>query len=438
MFKKVRLLSIFLVILSLVFLVACGSNSASSNKTTPKELVTEALKKSLDMDSYAFSGQMALSIDLDESLIAGPDEQMVASLFKDLKLDYRGVYQADIEQMELIVETNLNLGDLKTLLEIPILMKQDKMWIKIPAIPGIVPEQFAGQQLQLDFRQLAEMSGEEYISFFDRDNPQYQEQLAFIKEIMDIFFKHLDDELFTLTSSEGESVVTLDIGGERFHAVVETLLTTTLTELIQLFEEEARVIGLSEEDVVELKELKNNVPEEMDQVMEELRKSLAVNKGEFIFHINKDRFVTKQEINFDLTFTDPESVEEFSMAIAAYQETTKINEPQEFTLEEPTEHILDVANLLGMFMPYDLGGELSSEFTAEFDEEWDMDLEAMDQLLFALMEAEWFHDPQIQELFFTDPEFQEALYDKEVLEQLLHDPAFRKNFFSQFGVEVDR
>lgn len=439
MFNTFRFLSILFLILSVSFLVACGSDSASSNKTNPKELVTEAINKSMEMESYAFEGDLVISIDLDESIITGPDEEMVATLLKDLKVDYRGTYQADIEQAEFIFETNLNLGDLKTALEIPILIKQEKIWIKIPAIPGMIPDEFAGKQLELDLKMLAEMSGEEYVSIFDTANPQNMEQIALVQKIMDIFLRNLDDALFALSSVDGESVVTIDLSGDTFHSVLETMMTSTLPEVIELLEQEeyAGLLGLSEADLTELKELKNGLPEEMNEVLEEVKGSLQVNKGEFVFHINKDKFVSKQQLNLDLIFVDPESDVEVSFAISSNQHTTRINEEQEFILEEPTENILDLAALFGLFMPYDLGADLSPDYPFDSVEELEMDLEPIDALFYALFEEEWFNDPEIQELLFTDQRFQEALYDQQVLEQLLNDLDFRKSFFAEFGIEIN-
>src|SRR5690606_14209328 len=116
-------------------------------------------------------------------------------------------------------------------------------------------------------------------------------------------------------------------------------------------EQYADLLGLTSEDLAELKELKNGLREEMKEVLQEIKSMLKVNKGEFVFQINKDKFVIKQDMAFDLVFTDPESNEEFSFAISSTQHTSKINEEQEFSLEIPTENIFDLSAMMGMFMP---------------------------------------------------------------------------------------
>lgn len=440
---KLRFMLLAILIMSVSFLVACGSDSASSED--PKQLIADAFNKSMEMNSFVFDGDFVISLDVDESKL-DEDEQVAVSLLKDLNIAYRGAYQEDIEKMELIFETNLNLGDLKTVLEIPILIHEEKVWIKIPAIPGFVPDEFAGKQLELDLKQLAEMSGEEYVSIFDSADPQNQDDLSLVQNIIDIFVKNIDDSLFTV-SKEEDTVVTVDFSGDKFYSTVETLFETSIPEFIKLVEEQqyANLLGLTPADIAELKELENGLPDDMKEEFNTLKEMLTVNKGELSFHINKDGFIDHQGMVIDISFTDTESDVDFALSISTNQDTSKINEEQEFGVEVPTQDIVDFSALFPMFMSM-MGGFDSSMEMGGFDpmmemeedfSEMDEEMERVDELFYSLFEQEWFNDPQIQKLLFEDIEFQEAIYNEEVLEKLLSNETFRKSFFNEYGVVVE-
>lgn len=446
MFKKVRVILFAVLMMTVSVLGACGSQSASLEKQDPKELIGEAMNKSMELNSYRFEGDFALSLDLDESLLTAAEAEMLYATLQDFKINYSGAWQADIEKAEFIFETNLNLGDLKTLLEIPIVVEKEKVWIKIPSIPGIVPDEYAGQQLELDMKQLAEMRGEGYISMFDTAHPENEDQLALVQKIMDIFIKHLDESLFSSSSQDGETVVTVDISGDKFNSSLETLFRSTLPEVIELLEEQnyADLLGLTADDLAYLKEWKNAPAEDIDEMLAEIEEMLHVNKGEFVFHINKDKFVTKQNVTLDLIFNDPEEDLEFKLILTSAQQISMINEEQTFHLDVPTDNILDFSAMFGMFMPFGMGGDFAGLDGIEFNDtehdlgmDLDADWERMDQLFNALFEQDWFLNPEVQELLFSNPSFQEKLDDLAFLEQLINDEAFRKAVFADYGIQID-
>ncbi len=428
---KMLLLAGLLVVTS--FLAACGIG-VSNEEVDPKKLLTDAFNKSLEINSYAFDGDFTVSLEFDESTLSA-EEKMAADIFKNLTIQYKGAYQEDIEKMELILETKLNLGDLQTSLQIPLLIEGEKIWVKVPALPGIIPEEMSGQSIEIDLKQVAEMSGEEYIPLFTKNKEEDQAINALAQEIIKIFVNNLDDSYLTVTN-ETDTVVKVDISGDKFYAVIESILNNSMPQVIKLLEDpkNSKLLGLSPDAVKELKVLEKGLPEEAAGEFKKVKESMKVNKAEFTTDINKDGFISKQGVNFDATFTDQATGKNVRVVFTSKQNSSKINEKQEFTTKAPTENVINLMDLMGSFMMGNING--SESLPGDVNQELPKtELSKVDELLIQVTEQDWF-TPEIEELLYTNQEFYNALYNEKVLEMLLNDEKARKEWFSQYNIKL--
>lgn len=426
---KTLFLVVFVVLFS--FLAAC-SNTASNKNVDPKQLITDAITKAQEMKSYSFDGEFTLSMEFNE-FMQGDMEQFVLDLLRDVKVNYKGSYQEDIERIEAIFELQLNIGDLKTTVDMPIMINGEKVSIKIPNIPDVTPPEIAGKYVEMDLRQAAEMSGEEYVSIFAQDAEETQAILALAEDILDIVLNNINDEYFTVTTGS-DTVVSMDFGGDRIYDVIDNTVQS-LPQIIEVLENSTytELLGISQSDIAEMKEeLKNGVPADFKEEFEQMKEYLEVHEASGSYQINKDGFITGEDFNFDISFTDPNSGETVRIALKGTQNVSNINEAQEFSLEAPEEDVVDFMELIGLLMMGGMG----------FDEDYyndnyeDIDFDRITELQMALYEEEWFIGNEVEELFYSSEEFFELLYDEEFLEMLLLDEAARKAWFSQYGIEL--
>ncbi|ARK29971.1 hypothetical protein [Halalkalibacter krulwichiae] len=424
--KRLKLVVWAVLVVAMAFLAACN-NSASNEAVDPKQLLTDAIKQSQEMESMAFEGQYVLSLDFENMMI---DEEIKGFLdiFKDLTINYSGAYQKDLEKVELVLETQMNLGDLRSTVEVPLLIEGEKIWLKVPNLPGFIPDEFSGQYLEMDLKEIAEMSGEEYVPIFPENEEEEQAMTGLALEIIGVFIKNVDDSNFSVTSEEGTEV-TVDFSGDRLYDIIENTVRHSLPELYEVLSksEHLELLGLTQADLDELKELENEIPEDAFAELEELKDYIQINVGEMKVLLDEDGFIKQEGFSFDGTFSDPEIGEDIRISFDFTQSYSNVNGEQEFVLEAPGADVIDVAELFGTLM---MGG---MDYSDEF---YDVEFERVDELQFELAQEEWFNRPEVSEIFFEDESTYELLFDEEFLEMLLYDEAGRDEWLSEYGVEL--
>src|SRR5690606_37600024 len=112
----------------------------------------EIYQKEFELNSYEFEGTMNYGFEF--PTIEGATEEATAifDMFKDIHVDFKGVYQKDPLQLEMDMTFKLNgpfpIGDIK----LPVVMTADKMWIQIPELPfAPTPEEYKGKFIEMDF-----------------------------------------------------------------------------------------------------------------------------------------------------------------------------------------------------------------------------------------------------------------------------------------------
>ncbi|MCD8501396.1 MAG: hypothetical protein LRY71_06510 [Bacillaceae bacterium] len=322
---------------------------------------------------------------------------------------------------------------------------------------GIIPDEIAGKFIKVDVNEMVELSGEEIGNISEEEE---QAILALAEEMISVFLNSFDDSLFA--TSEKNTVITVDASGDKFYDVIEKFLKEGLPEFYELLlnNSNLELLGLTLLDLEDLRMAINEMPEDISEEMAEIKELLQIDKAEMVVELNKDGFISKQDVALDFTLIDPIYNESITISLSSNTAYSKINQAQEFSLEVSDEDVVDVMEMIESFMmlafgfddmyyddfdyDYDFDFDLDEDFDFDFDfdEEFDFDdldweeFERIFDLQMQLYEEEWFYTPGVEELFFMNDDILDLLNDVEFLEMLLFDEAGRVEWFSRHGIEL--
>ena len=273
---------VWLVLVSLMLTAALVLAGCNNNSKSPQEALQSAMKKSAELKSYSFSGSMKieeLTMPIEgDAARAG----VVFSMLKDADLSWKGAYRADPMHMEMTLSLALQ-GDMAINFNMPIVLKSDKMWIRIPNIPFLpLPESIAGKFLELDMKQMAEESGQ------PMPNIDPGKSQKFANDLMGIIFKNIDEEEYLSDVKvkdaglpdgvDAKQVVRFHIGKNQVEPLVNTLIEKIVPEIIKLLSDNAEyrdMLNLKPEDLEEAKQaLEEANQEDISEGMEEFNKAV--------------------------------------------------------------------------------------------------------------------------------------------------------------------
>ena len=282
-----------LALLLAAVLAAAGCSGGGSKSKSPQEILQESIAKSAEIKSYQFTG----SLKVEELSVGGsaaePGMDMVLNMLKGAELSWSGVYQAEPMHTELDLAVALK-GDMAITLNIPLVMTQDKMWIKVPSIPFFpLPDDIAGKKfLEIDMNAMAETAGQP-VPMVD---PAKSQQFA--NDVMNVIFANIDGEQY-LTSVKPEDagvpddagvkqVIRFTVDKDQAESFVRMAVEKILPALFDLFANNAEyreMMGLTPEDIEEAKQgLEAFGAEDLDAGLAEFQKAvktldLAANLG---------------------------------------------------------------------------------------------------------------------------------------------------------------
>ncbi|WP_314002349.1 hypothetical protein [uncultured Paenibacillus sp.] len=343
-----RLMQAVLLILA-VSVVLAGCSSAKA----PKEAIQAAFAKSMEMNSYTFTSALSIDkLELPPALLEGMDPAM-ADMVKNATLNIDGVYQADPMQMEMTLKLDLK-GDMAFSLNVPIVMTQDKIWVKIPQIPGFPLGDAAGKFMEIDMKELAAEEGVE-IPTLDIDK-----QRKMTEDMAGIFFKQFDEKTYFSEVKKDEvaglpedvkpdQVVKFNVTQETFEPMVMTIVDKVAPEIIDLLlnnEDYRKTFQLEKADLEQAKkELAEGDRSELRKGLDEFKKNAKVNELSLTTAI-VDELPVYQVAKADLDFT-----QEGETAKAGLTFTTlysNINEKVEFPIGIPKD-AMSMEELMGTF-----------------------------------------------------------------------------------------
>ncbi|MBD2845469.1 hypothetical protein IDH44_09735 [Paenibacillus sp. IB182496] len=340
MFGKRRMLLPLIALMIVVIAAGC------SNGKAPKEAVQSALENSVDMKSYTFSADMQLTeLELPPSAMGGGDQQAAAMIdtFKNAKLSMTGVYEADPMRMEMVMNIEVP-GDMAFSLNVPFIMTEEKMYVKIPQTPMLPLGELAGKFVEVDLQELAAEAGTEMPTL----NMDTQRQMS--QDILNIFVKHFDEETYFTELKEGDvtlpegvdpdQIVKFSVTQDNFDQMVMTLVQNVAPEVIDLFRDNAEyreALALQESDLEEAQAELNSLEEgELQTELDKMKESVTINELSMIGAIADD-YMVYQQVNANLDVTQEGETAKIGLTINGQYDN--INEDVEFTQDIPTDAI---------------------------------------------------------------------------------------------------
>ncbi|AFH65633.1 DUF6612 family protein [Paenibacillus caseinilyticus] len=321
--------------------------SGCGKELPPKQALETAYANASNMKSTDFDLSMSMSLDMPQDVLDNdPGMAAVANMLKNFEVKAKGTYQMDPMQAEMTVEAQLK-GDMQMNISLPLVMTQEKMWVKVPNIPMLpIPKDVVGKFIELDMKELSEQSGGTFNT--DAANIQKQQQLG--QELMKVvvtsfdentFLSKLDAKAYKLADqSQPKQVVKFAVTNENLEAAVNTVIEKVAPQVLDLLASDkyAGVAQLTKEEVEEAKkELAAQDKSELKQGLDEMKKELQINELSVITGIDKKDFPALMELNADIGFTqDNQPIKAGIKATTTY---SRINEPAEFKLGIPKDTI---------------------------------------------------------------------------------------------------
>lgn len=361
-----RIFSIALVmVLSLSMLVACGDNRTGS------QILEDAVKKSMEVKSMATKGFIDLNLNFSDAALQsmGPDSQIALQYLKNIRISYEGAYTVKPMEGEVTLSTELPIGDLKTKIDLPILFKDKKIWVKVPQLPMPELQQLAGKFIELDLNELEKMAASSGQTMPPFDELQATTKKLYGEELYPLFFKTYGETYMKkgdLKNVEvpkevkAKQVVDMEITQKQLDAVITTFLKDFAPKAVEILSkaEYQKVIGLTKEQVDQMKKDLPKATEEWNKNKEEnlaklnqvfknfsVKLSNVVDDKGFIAH-------SLVNIGLDVVSPDPNSPGEVNFKITAQFTNYNIDGKQTYknTIPPNAGDIMPMQDLINGFM----------------------------------------------------------------------------------------
>ncbi|MEC0229751.1 hypothetical protein [Paenibacillus alba] len=127
--------------ISLISLTACTDN------TKVKEALEQSLSKQKEMTSYTFEGGTTLSISDGLMKSSNPLTNGLLSLFKESTIDWKGI--SNLEPLQFQTDLKITPKGSTSPFEIPILIKDSKLYFNMPALNKTADEFYAIDMQQM-------------------------------------------------------------------------------------------------------------------------------------------------------------------------------------------------------------------------------------------------------------------------------------------------
>ncbi len=324
-----QLSKLIIVIICATFaLTACKSN------INPKEYLKEVLQKSSSMKTYNVDGEISLDLKANKK---GSQLTLVSDILKDAKLTYHGTFQEDPMKMEVTLNVQIG-GDLEISLDLPTVITEDKMWIKIPKTPyEIFPKEVTGKFVEFDLADLAAESGSEIAPKTD------MKMQEFALELVSILFSDLEEkEYFASVDAkdvdlpkgvEADEIVKISLDNAKLRSAAKVIVEKSAPKILDLIEKDyMSEFELSKSDLKDMRtELEGTSEKDIDKEFDKFDDQVDIKLFDVIIAADKNKFITHQEINSSFSI-DVEG-EKATIGIKADMNYTNINKDVEFKID---------------------------------------------------------------------------------------------------------
>lgn len=323
----------------MIFIMALTVAGCGSKEATVQETLSESVEASMNMESYRYEADIDFDVALADD--QDPMASMVLSMINEAKFGIHGVvHQKPEPKAEMILDITIP-GDMAMNITIPMIVDENQMWLKVPNIPMFIPQTIAGKYIQLDFEQLAEMSGEEAPSF----NLDVQSQQKLSLELTDIINEHYaEGDYFQFVSAddidlpvEAKQIVQLNITEDNLEAAVKTFVEKVLPDAIEVLSkpEYTETLQIPVDELNEMKQQLDNNTEQVNEQIAKLKEQLQINELSLTMALDDEKYIIHQALHADVVV---KSEEENTPIKLDYGMTLyDINKDPEFELEIPAE-----------------------------------------------------------------------------------------------------
>lgn len=352
-----RTLSVILILLfALSLLTACGDNRSAS------QILQDALKKNSEVTSQSFSGFIELSANFDDLALQsmGPDAALALQYLKNLRISYEGAYTVKPMEGEILLSTEIPIGDLKTKIDLPILMKEDKIWVKVPQLPVPELQGFAGKYIEIDIKELEKLSGSELT--IDPANMEENQKIAnqlYHEELFPLFFKTYGEKYVKKVDLKNVEVpqnikaqqsVEFTVTQEQMDAFITSLLNDFLPKAIDIFakEEYRKITNLTKDQVEQSKKDLETAKTEWEKNKREFNKVVKNSIIQFIGVVDQSGYLAHSIFNLSGDITPQDQQGTMSLKVTVQSSMFNVNQKQTLknTIPPASEEVIPFQDLM--------------------------------------------------------------------------------------------
>lgn len=302
-----------------------------------KQLLKEVYNNELELKSYEMTTDMKLDIRLPESLAEiDPQFGMIASVLKDIEIKMDAVYQIDPMVLEMDLKVVLG-GGLDMTLEMPIIMTEEKMLMKLPNNPLLpLPEELNGKFIEMDLKELEGMSGG-VGSVGLSSNWALEKELA--KALYDIIIEHFTDAFYEFVdfnaisysnTIDAKHVIKFELSNDDLKRFLVILVEDFLPDFITLMDNPKYVeaLGMDQEMITLMKQELGTIQAELLGALDTIQQVVKINELNVYSVINQNNIIEHNTMNmdFDLSLGD----ETLGIGIHSKDEKKNINVTPKF------------------------------------------------------------------------------------------------------------
>lgn len=310
-------------------------------------LLKEVYANEMKLNSYEMEGSLNFGMSLPDLGEESPEFDLIADMLEDIKVDITGAYQKDPMLLEAKVDVSLQLdSQVETTISIPMIISEEKMWMKMPQIPGEdIPEEIKDKFIEIDLNVLPEQQGIDM-------NAQFE----FAEAVQNLFIDHFAIDYYYKVGVNDydvpadlgvEKVIKFNLNDEDLEPFMKTMLTSFLPELFEIMEEPeyANAMGLTVEEVKEAQEELEIVFEDIDEIISMLSDVLQINSFEEYIGINGNNIIVSDDLNLDIDIKADDETFGFTLISNQVKRNINGNVSIELPAEEdivPFEQLLDI------------------------------------------------------------------------------------------------
>ncbi|WP_336776744.1 hypothetical protein [Paenibacillus sp. MMO-58] len=296
----------YVALIAVLFVIA----GCSSGDAPPKQALQDAMKNMEKLDGY--SAKMSLGIDNIE-LPASEAQNgidmttVITGMMKGAKLDIKMVYAKEPKRTDM--ELNLLLSG--TTITIPMIMTDDKLYMKLPALPMLqLPESAAGKFVELDLKALAEQQGAAATTL----DAAAQQQL--VQELGAVVLKHFDEKTYFKSVKakdagipdevKADQVIQFKMDESNYKQSVEAIVNEMVPELLTVIASNDSYLQAIQKSKGDVEKMKTDWETDKAAKIDYLNQNVKVNELSVTGAINKDKMLAYQagKVNVELTDKD--------------------------------------------------------------------------------------------------------------------------------------